>query len=141
MSLFFTKNKNCVARKLFLNVSFKMYNIALDPNPNWDKIMFPDPNSMCIWIQTNQLVDGCKKPSWPAIFFGWCVCAVCVPKQDMGLGYPLTPPDAVEGILGLIGLPANKERKKGGRPEMNPFLALAPLFKPSSPTTLGSLCS
>ena len=32
--------------KIILNFSFKIDSITLDPDPNWAKILDPDPNSM-----------------------------------------------------------------------------------------------
>ena len=58
--------------KLFLIFSSKIDSITLDPDPNWAKILDPDPNSMYLDPQVH---NTCLSPniflqtnlSWPMI--------------------------------------------------------------------------
>ena len=59
--------ENYFSLKLFKKISFKVDSIALDPDPdpNWAKILDPDPNSMySIWIHNT----GVKRFQPPKIF-------------------------------------------------------------------------
>ena len=75
---------NSFSLKLFLIIFFKIYNISLDSDPNWAKILHPDPNSMHLdpqhWLLVTAGPEMChsssqqllsRKGSHVFFFFFW----------------------------------------------------------------------
>ena len=47
--------KTIIFSKIILNFSFKIGNITLDPDPNWAKILDPDPDPNSMYLDPQHL--------------------------------------------------------------------------------------